>query len=187
METKVKSRLNGWIVTYTGKKFWPLDPRPEDIDIIDIAHALSNICRFTGHVREFYSVAQHSVHVALLSNDYQLYGLLHDASEAYLCDVSSPVKRDQSFSKYRAHEKRLQDMIYFEFGLTVSPSGYGTVRRADHFMAVLEGQSLMSHHSEAFWVQEAKDLRIPVNLTGWSPKRAEENFLDCFASIGGKK
>ncbi len=90
--------MEPWIQTYTGKKFWPLAPKPIDIDILDIAHALSLKCRFEGHCVRFYSVAEHCCLVADLllmqENNMQLAcaGLLHDAAEAYLPDVLSPIK-----------------------------------------------------------------------------------------------
>jgi uncharacterized protein len=90
----MSTRTGDWIQTYTGKQFWPLSPLPEDIVIEDIAHALSMQCRFGGHVRTFYSVAQHSVHVSLLVEpQYALWGLLHDAAEAYLVDLPRPIKK----------------------------------------------------------------------------------------------
>lgn len=71
-------------MTYTGRQFWPLDPRAEDIDIRDVAHHLSLICRFNGAGRAFYSLAQHSCLVAdTLDAPLKLWGLLHDAAEAY--------------------------------------------------------------------------------------------------------
>src|SRR5271156_4912831 len=82
---------SAWIQTFTGKKFYPFNPKPQDIDIRDIAHALSNICRFTGHTKRFYSVAEHSRNVAkLVPAHMKLQALLHDASEAYLCDIARP-------------------------------------------------------------------------------------------------
>jgi len=99
-------RFGDWHQTYTGKKFWPLDPHPDEICIEDIAHALSLLCRFGGHCKEFYSVAQHSV---LGANElfweykenntdadyisFAIHFLLHDATEAYLCDLPRPIKR----------------------------------------------------------------------------------------------
>lgn len=83
-----------WIQTFTGKQFWPLNPRHQDIDIRDIAHALSMKCRYSGHTKFFYSVAEHSVLVShFVPPDLALWGLLHDASEAYLPDVPRPIKR----------------------------------------------------------------------------------------------
>lgn len=82
-----------WIQTYTGRKFYPLSPRAEDIDIVDIAHALSQKCRFTGHCSEFWSVANHSITVAdECTGKNALIALMHDAAEAYMPDVASPIK-----------------------------------------------------------------------------------------------
>ncbi len=82
-------RRGDWIQVRSGRKFHPLDPRPEDVDINDIAHALSNLCRFTGHCTDFYSVAQHSVIASqIVPPASALAALLHDASEAYMGDIS---------------------------------------------------------------------------------------------------
>lgn len=80
-----------WILTSTGRQFWPLQPRADEICIEDIAHHLSMQCRFTGATRFHYSVAQHSVLVSQLAPDGEnpLWGLLHDAAEAYLVDVAT--------------------------------------------------------------------------------------------------
>ena len=77
-------RIGSWLQTYTGKKFYPFDPREEEVDILDIAHALSQLCRFGGHTKEFYSVAEHCVLVSMCCpSEVKLLGLLHDAAEAY--------------------------------------------------------------------------------------------------------
>ena len=92
-----------YLSTYTGKKFYPYDPRPEQICIEDIAHGLSMLCRFAGQCRFFFSVAEHSIAVAhLLPANLKLFGLLHDASEAYLADLPRPVKA--GLPEYRAIE-----------------------------------------------------------------------------------
>ncbi len=107
-----------WIQTYTGRKFFPLDPDPEMICIEDIAHSLSQLCRYNGHSKIFYSVAQHSL---VLSRElcsgwqYALMALLHDASEAYLSDLPRPLKMHPQFAFYRKAESRLQSMIYDRF------------------------------------------------------------------------
>ncbi len=109
------------IYTYSGVSFSPLSPSPDDISPVDIAHALSYICRANGHFSGFYSVAQHCLsceHEAMLrgcSADIRLACLLHDASEAFISDMTRPVKRQ--LSEYIVIEKRLQDVIYRRFGL----------------------------------------------------------------------
>jgi len=87
-------------LTYTGKMFSPFDPQSDDVDIKDIAHSLSMTCRFRGHIKQFYSVAMHSCMVSdkvskgySIINPYlSIWGLLHDAAEAYLADIPSPIK-----------------------------------------------------------------------------------------------
>lgn len=102
------------ILTYTGKWFNVFDPNRDNIDIEDIAHALSHQCRWSGHVKTFYSVAQHSLFVCnLLPEKYKLAGLLHDSSEAFLVDIPRPVKLH--FSKYKAVEDNLMKIIAKKF------------------------------------------------------------------------
>lgn len=107
------------ITTFTGKHFNPANPNPEDIDIRDIAHALSLICRANGHTRFFYSVGQHSIscykeaETRGLSHRIQLGCLLHDSSEAYMSDVMRPIK--SKLTEYLKIEDRLQNMIWSYF------------------------------------------------------------------------
>ena len=109
----------GYITTVTGIHFYPLNPNPKDIDIEDIAHALSLICRANGHFRHFYSVAQHCIACAeeAIERGYSpeviLGCLLHDASEAYLCDVTRPVKKH--IPQYLQAEEKLQEVIWKRF------------------------------------------------------------------------
>ncbi len=109
-------RRGDWMQTYTGRAFWPLDPRPEDVCIEDIAHSLSMQARYAGHGKRFYSVAEHCVHVsAHCSPENALWGLLHDASEAYLVDVPRPLKRH--LPGYVEAEARVMAAICDAFGL----------------------------------------------------------------------
>ena len=106
-----------WIQTYTGKQAWPLNPHPDDIAIEDIAHALSLQCRYTGHTLFHYSVAQHSF---LMSFEFAepmlaMWALLHDASEAYLCDIARPIK--SSLPNYQGYEDMLMRVIADKFDL----------------------------------------------------------------------
>ena len=87
-------RKGDWMQIFTGKKFWPLDPKSEEVDIKDIAHSLAFQCRFNGHSNYFYSIAQHSVIVSkIVSKDQAFAALLHDAAETYIGDMVSPLKR----------------------------------------------------------------------------------------------
>ena len=111
----------GSIDTYTGERFRPLDPDPETIRLEDIAQGLANTCRYSGQCRFFYSVGLHSLYVSEeVARDHgplvQLYGLLHDASEAYLADVPGPVK--DGFSDYQAAENRIQNAVWTAFDLS---------------------------------------------------------------------
>lgn len=108
-----------YITTYNGTHFTPTAPEAKDIHITDIAHALSLVCRGNGHVKQFFSVGQHCIRCALeanargYSNRVSLACLLHDASEAYLSDVTSPVKK--YLPEYRQYEDRLLAVIYEKY------------------------------------------------------------------------
>lgn len=105
-----------YILTYQKKEFYPLNPKIEDIDIIDIAHALSLLCRANGHFKHFYSVGLHSLNCAYeaiargYSKNVVLGCLLHDGSEAYLADITRPVKKH--LTKYLEVEEVLQNKIF---------------------------------------------------------------------------
>ena len=111
---------NNWIQTYTGKCFTPLDPKPEDICAEDIAHHLSNLCRFSGAVNDFYSVAEHSVRCFWYAREVLSPGppsplhlavLLHDAAEAYIIDLPRPIKMHEDLRLYREAEERIHEAV----------------------------------------------------------------------------
>lgn len=107
---------NAWIQTYSGGKFFPLNPAPDSVRLADIIGSLSNTCRFNGHCHPFYSVLEHSVHVARqLSYKYRFYAFLHDASEGYFIDVLSPYKK--YLAQHRRVEDAIQAAIYKKYGL----------------------------------------------------------------------
>jgi uncharacterized protein len=107
-----------WLQTATGKAFPLLTPQPGDIDIDDIAHALSMMCRYNGHCIEFYSVAEHCCHISDYCDDeHKLWGLLHDASEAYITDIPRPLK--PFLDNYYEHETRIMRVICKRFGLNL--------------------------------------------------------------------
>lgn len=171
-------RNGDWMQTYTGKQFWPLDPRPEEVCIEDIAHALSNQCRFAGHVQKFYSVAQHSVLVSrAVSKEYELWGLLHDASEAYLVDLPRPVKR--YVGGYQLAESRLMAIICERFGLKIGMPY--AVREADERALMTEKRDLMPN-SPAKWKEQAEPF--PYTIVPWTPEIACVTFLQTARTLG---
>jgi len=147
-------RIGEWICTATGKSFYPLDPRPEDICEEDIGHALSQLCRFGGHCSEFYSVADHSLRVARLVQDsghphrVVLRALLHDASEAYLVDLPRPIKR--MIPQYKEIERHVQNAIFRKFGLEESEEDDNIVHIADNVLLATEKRDLMPATSLAW-------------------------------------
>lgn len=156
----------GCIRTFTGKYINPCEPDPELICIEDIAHALSMQPRFGGHLPVFYSVAEHSLQVALsVGNEIRLAALLHDASEAYLIDVPRPVK-DQ-LRNYKAIENELMYVISCKFGFQWPL--HDTVKSADEMALRNEWECLMlSKYSMEVWDQplaKAKFLEMYYRLT----------------------
>lgn len=105
--------------TVGGKQFYYRDPRPEDISIEDIAHSLSHICRFNGHTKLFYSVAEHSINVCneVKDPEFKLCALLHDAHEAYVGDLISPMKGQIELRKFKQLEERVWLAVALKFGL----------------------------------------------------------------------
>lgn len=130
----------GEIRTFTGIMINVFNPKANDICIEDIAHALSNQCRFTGHTARFYSVAEHSLKCAeLVQNEHKLAALLHDAAEAYLVDIPSPIKL--AMPEYRNWEEKLMRVIARKFGFQYPL--HPTVKQADHTWLELEWENLM--------------------------------------------
>ena len=171
-------RNGAWIQTFTGIQFWPMDARPEEVDIKDIAHALSMLCRFNGHCQRFYSVAEHAVHVSrVVVPEHAKWGLLHDAAEAYLSDLPQPVKRQ--IPDYGLLEDLLLEVIAdrFELSSTMPPE----VKRADAVMLATEKVALMGPEP-APWEGIPKPLE-PGMIQGWGPSQAEEAFLNRFREL----
>lgn len=170
-----------WIQTYTGKKFFPLAPRPDNIDIRDIAHSLSLQCRFNGHCQSFYSVADHSVRVAaVLPPPLQLAGLLHDAAEAYVGDLPRPVK--QQLPTFADAEDSLLKAIFTHFGLPWPVPV--EVWHADDKLLATELRDLMCPAPEP-WTLDATPLPGPV--IPLSPADAEAVFLRTFHELSNAR
>lgn len=170
------TRKGDWLQTYTGRQFWPLDPRPDDVHIEDIAHALSMLCRFGGHCDRFYSVAEHSIYVSQFSQEHALWGLLHDASEAYLVDIPRPLKR--LMPDYRIIEAGVQFAICKAFGLPAEMPAQ--VERADRAILMDERLQIMSGSAQA-WSTDMEPLGVTIG--GYQPSTAKILFLEAFRRL----
>lgn len=169
-----------------------VDPQLDQIEIRDIAYALSRICRFTGHV-PFYSVAQHSVLVKevvrrdLWSTPVQFAALMHDAHEAYVGDVAAPLKWLPEMQGYKTLEKRFENIVRTRYGLHPvweNEQYANRIRTADLEMLATERRDLMDDVQVRPWIP----LPAPISLriVPWSPEEACEKFLEEFGSLSGK-
>ncbi len=181
-------RYGNWLQTYTGHAYYPLDPRPEDIDIHDIAHALSNTCRYGGHCSTFISVAQHSYLVSkLVPKGMELWGLLHDASEAYLVDIPHPIK--EYLNIYHVMEEYCMNTIARKFNLQLPmPS---EVKLADRAALKIERSLFMLKLDKCIWEEDNTDICLPwysgdfmnISIVPYNPIKAKSVFIERFHSI----
>lgn len=177
--------MESYIETVSGIHFEFLDPKPEQIKVADIAHALSMNCRFVGQCRKFYSVAEHSWHVARLLEgtplEVQMAGLLHDASEAYITDVASPVK--QYMPEYQKMEDGIMSAIAEKYGFEYPL--HPAVKRADRVMLATEAHHLLPSRGESWdmWKYEKRLVLDAYKPIGMQPETAQQVFLDKFFEL----
>ena len=167
-------RKGHWMYTCSGVVYYPEDPRPAEINIEDIAHHLSMLCRFSGAVSRYYSVAEHSYHVShMVPPELALEALLHDATEAYLGDLIRPVKA--SCPDYKNLEEINDAAVRIRFKL--SPYEHPLVKKADNDILCNEYRELlppMPTHVPWTWPGE---YRPEVKICGWNPGLAKVEFL----------
>jgi 5'-deoxynucleotidase YfbR-like HD superfamily hydrolase len=175
-----------YIQTVSGRRVNPFDPDPREIDVHDIAVALSNQCRFGGHTRRFYSVAQHACLTSDLvleaggSAEAALWGLLHDAAEAYLVDLPHPLKhRSELGQLYQAAEERLEQVLRARFELADSaPPG---LKEIDRSLLATERAALtmVAWH----WPELEGFEPLELEIDPWLPEQAAAAFLERYARL----
>lgn len=185
-----ETRKGDWMQTASGKQFWPLDPRPAEVDIEDIAHHLALTVRYNGACDRFYSVAEHSVYVSVVaqlearrqgldSRALAKRALLHDATEAYCGDVIRPIKRD--LAGYDRIEYRIWKAVVKAFGLDYADR-FDIIKEADNALLLAEQANIM-RPAPAPWapldVSQAMidDAAVFGPVMGMDWKRAKERFL----------
>lgn len=174
----------GWQQTFTGKQFFPLDPRVEEICIEDIAHGLSHgAYRFAGQCDDPYTVAQHSCMVSdWMTPWFRLEGLMHDAAEAYIGDLSRPLKHSPLMAGFREIEKRVQDVINEAFELNYSALTAAYVKGFDNSAVVTEKLHLFSRQLPQVTTGGFEPFPVAY-ITVWGAKQAEEEFLERFYKL----
>jgi hypothetical protein len=182
LDTDTQYKAVNFIETYTGRAFWPLEPKVEDVSIIDIAHNLANQCRYSGATQFFYSTAQHC---CLLADYVEQHGgspidclqiLMHDAPETYLVDVPRPVK--QFMPEYRKWDKAINDVIraWLCIGHLPIPTWQDEL---DSRIIVDERAQVMSD-SGLVWGHDLEPLYLRIDP--WLPAVAEQEFLMRYAT-----
>lgn len=189
-----------WIETFTGKRINPMHLDEEMIDINDIAHSLALQCRFVGHCIVFYSIAEHSMRVAELlhkmltgnADDMDigaeataktcLAALLHDAAEAYIGDISRPVKHHPMFKFAIELEKQILGKIMKKFNCT--GANWELIKKADDIMLATEAEYLMADSGKGWYLPE---LPLPHRPKLIAPEDVEPMFLYRFEKYGGKQ
>jgi len=172
-----------WIETHTGRQFWPACPREGSFTIFDIAHALAQKCRYGGHTKSFYSVAEHCTTLALYARhmglpvEVQFQFLMHDGNEAYLPDIARPIKH--FFPELIVMEKTLDAMIHDWLGL---PLEHPEIVKQYDSRIVRDERRQVLFPSGHQWQTDYLDP-LGVTLHGYQPREAETRFLQAFQFI----
>ena len=161
-----------YILTHTGKHFDLLESNADMIDPRDISHALAHLCRFNGHTREFYSVAQHSCIVAeLVPEEHKLAALLHDAPEAYLGDMTRPLK--QWIGSYQYFEDCIWQSVCMRFD--IFPELPTCIHQADMIALATERRDLMPT-DPAIWDCLVGIEPMVETIRPWSAAEARNTY-----------
>jgi 5'-deoxynucleotidase YfbR-like HD superfamily hydrolase len=178
-----------YLQTVSGRFVNPLDPDLEQIDIQDITRALANTCRFGGHCRSFYSVAQHSVIVSELVEERGgdpedvFAALMHDAAEAYLGDMPHPLKHRSALGEaFKQAEKHLEQAINTRFNIK---PGVPEIKRADRALLATERRALSTE--DWHWHELDGVEPLEIELTAWSPDDAAAKFKARYAELEARR
>jgi 5'-deoxynucleotidase YfbR-like HD superfamily hydrolase len=177
-----RGRVGDWMPTYAGRRFWLLDPRPEDIDIEDIAQALSRISRYNGMTSgPGYTVAQHSVLASRVLTVYhhRLAVLLHDAPEAYAGDVITPLKRLLG-AAYEEIEDGIMKAVAARYGFCWATPSVEAVKHADKVMLATEIRDLLPLHVLR---SHPGVSPLPGKIEPWPQEHARKMFLARFRRL----
>lgn len=171
-----------WLQTFTGKKFDFLNTHESMVDLTDIAHALSTQCRFGGHSKKFYSIAEHSVLVSeLLPESLKVAGLMHDAAEAYVGDLVRPLKYLPEIKPvFKKIENNIQRVIHRKFNIIVNPADEKLIKEADNMVLRIESEKILNGTLIDNWNENFPRSEAYIDVQGLKPTKARELFLEYF-------
>jgi hypothetical protein len=170
-------QYDGYMQTFSGRRAYPLLPdlNPFGINFNDIAHALSNVCRYAGHTKNFYSVAEHSLIMAKLFPNYKTIALLHDAAEAFLGDLPRPIK--QAIPEFKKIENNLLNFIFKKAGIPVlNEESKEIIKFMDNVMLAFERKSplIMYQENMITWGNDIDNINI-LDYTD-----TKEHIFNCY-------
>jgi uncharacterized protein len=177
-QVAVKMKTGPNIMLASGTWFDLLDPWGSDFTINDIAQGLSNICRYAGQCKQFYSVAEHSIHVADTVEYFKLEALMHDAAEAFLGDITRPLK--QLLPEYKKIEASVEDAIFQRFGLNLNAKSI--IKEADLRVLATEQAQLMPEGAD-YWASSSGTAKAAIRIEFLSPTAARNRFLSKFNDL----
>ncbi|WP_160012416.1 hypothetical protein [Rhizobium sp. 18055] len=180
-QVAVKMKSGPSIMLASGNWFDLLDPWNSEFSIEDIAQGLANICRYSGQCNSFYSVAEHSIHVSDTVEEFKLEALLHDAAEAFLGDITRPLK--QLLPQYQEIEKSVEDAIFSRFGL--EKSSKSVIKAADLRVLATEQSQLMPVGTD-YWAAGSGIQRADIRIEFLSPSAARDRFMAKYTMLIGR-
>lgn len=176
-------RRGTWMQTFVGGRFYPLDPRAEEVEIADIAHGLAMTCRYGGHARRFYSVAEHAVIVSMyVPPEYAREALLHDSSEAYIGDMIRPLKHTPEMLEFRRAEEKIERVVFDRFGIHQTDASRAAVKEIDDRVLVDEIGALMAD-PPMYWERHHAVKPLGANIAALPPAQAEHVFTMRFLEL----
>lgn len=182
MTIAVNMAVGSTIMLQSGEWFDILDPRGSAFTIEDIAHGLANTCRYAGQCKEFYSVAEHSLHVSTTCTTAPFEALMHDAAEAFIGDVTRPLK--QLLPEYKAIEHDIEQAVFERFGLPAKLPA--EVKQADLRVLAAEQAQIMAP-STSDWAKTSNVYPATIRVEFMNPRAARKAFLKRYAELAAER
>lgn len=179
----MSDRVGIYVGTYSGRKFWPTDPRADEVELIDLAHHLSMKCRYGGAARRFYSVAEHSVIVSqYVPEAFAREALLHDAAEAYVGDMVRPLKGLPEMRAFGEIEDRIYPVIMERFGVVSTAASRDAIAEIDNRIMADEVPALMT---DVRIYRTGTLVPLGATIAALDPSAARSVFLRQFMDLFG--